>query len=46
MAAPRLAHNVFFKLTDNSPAKVEEIVAYWPALVDKGVVQTNVEVLA
>ena len=25
--------------------KVEEIVAYWPALVDKGVVQTNVEVL-
>ena len=26
--------------------KVEEIVAYWPALVDKGVVQTNVEVLA
>ena len=26
--------------------KVEEIVAYWPALVDKRVVQTNVEVLA
>ncbi|MBV9879779.1 MAG: DUF1446 domain-containing protein [Gemmatirosa sp.] len=26
--------------------KVEEIVAYWPALVDKGVVQTSVEVLA
>lgn len=26
--------------------KVEEIVAYWPALVDKSVVQTNVEVLA
>jgi hypothetical protein len=26
--------------------KVEEIVAYWPALVDKTVVQTNVEVLA
>jgi hypothetical protein len=25
--------------------KVEEIVAYWPALVDKTVVQTNVEVL-
>ena len=25
--------------------KVEEIVAYWPALVDKRVVQTNVEVL-
>ena len=24
--------------------KVEEIVAYWPALVDKGVVQTRVEV--
>lgn len=24
--------------------KVEEIVAYWPALVDKGVVQTQVEV--
>ena len=26
--------------------KVEEIVAYWPALVDKGVVQTRVEVLS
>ena len=26
--------------------KVEEIVAYWPALVDKSVVQTNVEVNA
>jgi Acyclic terpene utilisation family protein AtuA len=26
--------------------KVEEIVAYWPALVDKRVVQTNVEVLS
>ena len=26
--------------------KVEEIVAYWPALVDKTVVQTNVEVLS
>src|SRR4051812_27867181 len=26
--------------------KVEEIVAYWPALVDKSVVQTKVEVLA
>jgi hypothetical protein len=26
--------------------KVEEIVAYWPALVDKSVVQTNVEVLS
>ena len=26
--------------------KVEEIVAYWPALVDKRVVQTTVEVLA
>jgi len=26
--------------------KVEEIVAYWPALVDKTVVQTQVEVLA
>jgi hypothetical protein len=25
--------------------KVEEIVAYWPALIDKTVVQTNVEVL-
>jgi hypothetical protein len=25
---------------------VEEIVAYWPALVDKSVVQTKVEVLA
>jgi hypothetical protein len=24
--------------------KVEEIVAYWPALIDKRVVQTNVEV--
>lgn len=27
MSATRLAHNVFFKLTDNSPAKVEELVA-------------------
>ena len=26
--------------------KVEEIVAYWPALVDKSVVKTNVEVLS
>ena len=26
--------------------KVEEIVAYWPALVDKSVVQTSVQVLA
>jgi hypothetical protein len=26
--------------------KVEEIVAYWPALVDKTVVQTKVEVLS
>jgi hypothetical protein len=26
--------------------KVEEIVAYWPALVDKSVVQTRVEVLS
>jgi len=26
--------------------KVEEIVAYWPALIDKSVVQTHVEVLA
>jgi hypothetical protein len=26
--------------------KVEEIVAYWPALVDKRVVQTNVEVIS
>lgn len=26
--------------------KVEEIVAYWPALVDKSVVQTKVEVIA
>ncbi|MBA3670489.1 MAG: DUF1446 domain-containing protein [Gemmatimonadaceae bacterium] len=26
--------------------KVEEIVAYWPALVDKGVVETHVEVLS
>ena len=26
--------------------KVEEIVAYWPALVDKSVVHTNVEVLS
>ena len=26
--------------------KVEEIVAYWPALVDKSVVRTNVEVLS
>jgi len=25
--------------------KVEEIVAYWPALIDKSVVQTHVEVL-
>ena len=27
MPAPRLAHNVFFKLNDNSPAKVAELVA-------------------
>ncbi len=27
MAAPRLAHNVFFKLTDATPAKVDELVA-------------------
>jgi quinol monooxygenase YgiN len=27
MSGPRLAHNVFFKLTDSSPAKVEELVA-------------------
>ena len=27
MATPRLAHNVFFKLKDNSPAKVAELVA-------------------
>ena len=27
MPAPRLAHNVFFKLKDNSPAKVAELVA-------------------
>ncbi len=26
--------------------KVEEIVAYWPALIDKSVVQTKVEVLS
>jgi Acyclic terpene utilisation family protein AtuA len=26
--------------------KVEEIVAYWPALIDRDVVQTNVEVIA
>ena len=26
--------------------KVEEVVAYWPALVDKTVVKTKVEVLA
>lgn len=26
MSAPRLAHNVFFKLTDSSPAKVAELV--------------------
>ena len=26
MAAPRLAHNVFFKLKDNSPAKVQTLV--------------------
>ena len=25
--------------------KVEEIVAYWPALIDKRVVQTKVEVM-
>ena len=27
MAAPRLAHNVFFKLKDNSDARVQELVA-------------------
>jgi hypothetical protein len=27
MTAPRLAHNVFFTLTDKSPAKVAELVA-------------------
>jgi len=27
MSTPRLAHNVFFKLKDNSPAKVAELVA-------------------
>jgi hypothetical protein len=27
MAAQRLAHNVFFKLKDNAPAKVQELVA-------------------
>jgi hypothetical protein len=27
MPAPRLAHNVFFKLKDNSPANVEALVA-------------------
>jgi Stress responsive A/B Barrel Domain len=27
MPAPRLAHNVFFKLKDSSPAKVQELVA-------------------
>lgn len=27
MAAPRLAHNVFFKLKDNSPEKVAALVA-------------------
>lgn len=27
MSAPRLAHNVFFKLVDASPAKVAELVA-------------------
>ena len=26
MSSPRLAHNVFFKLTDASPAKVRELV--------------------
>ena len=26
MSAPRLAHNVFFKLKDNSPSKVAELV--------------------
>ena len=26
MSAPRLAHNVFFKLKDNSPARVQELV--------------------
>lgn len=27
MSSPRLAHNVFFKLADASPAKVQELVA-------------------
>jgi hypothetical protein len=27
MPTPRLAHNVFFKLKDNSPAKVAQLVA-------------------
>ncbi|MFO0851122.1 MAG: Dabb family protein [Gemmataceae bacterium] len=27
MSTPRLAHNVFFKLLDHSPEKVEELVA-------------------
>lgn len=26
MSVPRLAHNVFFKLKDNSPARVQELV--------------------
>ena len=26
MSSPRLAHNVFFKLKDSSPAKVQELV--------------------
>jgi len=26
MPVPRLAHNVFFKLTDNSPAKVQALI--------------------
>ena len=26
MSAPRLAHNVFFKLKDNSPARVHELI--------------------
>ena len=26
MSAPRLAHNVFFKLKDSSPARVQELV--------------------
>jgi hypothetical protein len=26
MSTPRLAHNVFFKLKDNSPTKVQELV--------------------